>query len=88
MITAGVLDSQDQIIKGELSKIADAISSLIGELPSDKQVINKAVSMSTKMGISIFQDVSGKNTTAWNASGIEVWVQSRIVANQKVGGDQ
>ena len=88
MITAGVLDSQDQIIKGELSKIADAISGLIGELPSDKQVINKAVSMSTKMGISIFQDVSGKNTTAWNASGIEVWVQSRIVANQKVGGDQ
>jgi len=88
MITAGVLDSQDQIIKGELFKITDAISGLIGELPSDKQVINKAVSMSTKMGISIFQDVSGKNTTAWNASGIEVWVQSRIVANQKVGGDQ
>jgi len=88
MITAGVLDSQDQITKGELSKIADAISGLIGELPSDKQVINKAVSMSTKMGISIFQDVSGKNTTAWNASDIEAWVQSRIVASQKVGGDQ
>jgi len=55
MSTAGALDSQDKITKGELSKVADALSGLIGELPSDKQVTNKEGSVSTKMGISIFQ---------------------------------
>ena len=74
--------------KAEVSKVVDALSGLIGELPSDKQVIYKVVSMPPKMGISIFQDVSGKNTTAWNASDIEAWVESRIAASQKVGGDQ
>ena len=66
MIAAGVQDFQAQITKGELSKVVDALPGLIGELPSDKQVTNKEGSVSTKMGISIFQDVFGKDRkTHW-----------------------
>ena len=72
MIAAGVRDSQDQIAEGELSKVADALSGLFGELPSDKQVTNKAVSMSTKMGISIFRDVSAKTVTSYTKTWEEV----------------
>ncbi len=72
MITASALDSQAQNTNGELSKVVDALSGLISELPSDKQVAKRAVSMSTKMGISIFRDVSAKTVTSYQKTWEEV----------------
>lgn len=61
MSIASAPDSKEQNKQEDFSKVIDALSGLIGELPSDKQVTNKEISEPIKIGLSIFQDVFGKN---------------------------